>query len=105
MRPLRDCPKMDIIKGHRQNIVCGLNSQISIVDSLKGYKNQGQLVSALTFPFINQLSEKAPHNVLWYKLVWSRKQWQIFRTTSCSPLSDNVSLIIIILVPFVKSEK
>ena len=105
VRPLHSCPKMGITKGHKQNIVCGLNSQSFIVDPLKGYKNQRQPISASVSPFIDQLSEKAPHNVSWYKLVWSRNQCQLFRTTSCSPLSDNVFLIIIILAPFVKSEK
>ena len=105
VRPLHICPKMGITKGHKQNIVCGLNSQSFIVDPLKGYKNQRQPISASASPFIDQLSEKAPHNVSWYKLVWSRNQCQLFRTTSCSPLSDNVFLIIIILAPFVKSEK
>ena len=94
-----------ITKGHKQNIVCGLNSQSFIFDPLKGYKNQRQPISTSASPFIDQLSEKAPHNVSWYKLVWSRNQCQLFRTTSCSPLSDNVFLIIIILAPFVKSEK
>ena len=42
MRPLHSCPKMGITKGHKQNIVCGLNSQTFIVDPLKGYKNQRQ---------------------------------------------------------------
>ena len=62
-------------------------------------------MSTSASPFIDQLSEKAPHNVSGYKLVWSRNQCQLFRTTSCSPLSDNVVLIIIILAPFVKSKK
>ena len=42
MRPLHSCPKMGITKGHKQNIVCGLNSQLSIVNLKKGYKNQRQ---------------------------------------------------------------
>ena len=42
MRPLHICPKMGITKGHKQNIVCGLNSQLSIVNLKKGYKNQRQ---------------------------------------------------------------
>ena len=42
MRPLRNHSKMSITKGHKQNIVCGLNSQLSIVNLKKGYKNQRQ---------------------------------------------------------------
>ena len=42
MRPLHSCPKMGITKGHKQNIVCGLNSQLSIVNLKKEYKNQRQ---------------------------------------------------------------
>ncbi len=33
---------MSITKGHKQNIVCGLNSQLSIVNLTNGYKNQRQ---------------------------------------------------------------
>ena len=42
VRPLRNHSKMSITKGHKQNIVCGLNSQLSIVNLKKGYKNQRQ---------------------------------------------------------------
>ena len=42
MHPLHSYLSVSITKGHKQNIVCGLNSQLSIVNLKKGYKNQRQ---------------------------------------------------------------
>ena len=67
----------------------------------KGIKTKGSY--SLPWPpgFTNQLSEKAPHNVSWYKLVWSRNQCRISRTTSCSPLFT-IYLIVSIFATIVK---
>ena len=48
----------NVVDMHKQNIVCGLNSQLSIVDPVKGYKNQRQSISALAFPLYRSTFRK-----------------------------------------------
>ena len=92
---------MGITKGRGQNIVRGLKWSIFFQSAQKGVQTLKHGSDFLPCPpgLWVEIPVRLPHNVLWYKLVWSQKNAEFSGTTSCPPHFTAINTIPGVLPP------